>query len=228
MNIEAVPPPLRARRRAELRQQLSDTATALFLERGFEDVTVADVARACGVTEKTVFNHFPKKEELLVDRWPDLIAQVSEQLGDPSRSPLSAVLEVLDRELEELTDHGAASARHMNALRRFGALIGATPALLDHRRRAFDQLIEITHAALAARADVTPADSELRITAVALTGLFQVFYRSLAANVQDEHVATCRRRVRADVRRAARLLRIGLDGGAREARPKDGSRRDPG
>ena len=63
------PPSLREQRRAELRQRLSDTATALFLERGFDAVKVVDIARACGVTEKTVFNHFPSKESLLVDRW---------------------------------------------------------------------------------------------------------------------------------------------------------------
>ena len=211
MSAEALPS-LRERRRAELRQQLSDTATALFLERGFDDVTVSDVARACGVTEKTVFNHFRTKEALLVDRWPDITSRVSEQLGDPSRPAVAAVLEVLDRELDELTGHGTASEEHLDSVRRFGVLVATTPALLDYRRQALDQLTEVIHAALAVRGDIPSSDPGLRITAVALAGLFQVFYRSLAARLPGHDAATCRRRVRADVRQAARLLRGGIRG----------------
>ena len=51
-----------------MRQQLSDTATAMFLERGFDGVRVAEVAAACGVSEKTVSNYFPVKEALVMDR----------------------------------------------------------------------------------------------------------------------------------------------------------------
>ena len=51
-----------------MRQQLSDTATQMFLERGFDDVRVTEIAEACGVSEKTVFNYFPTKESLILDR----------------------------------------------------------------------------------------------------------------------------------------------------------------
>jgi len=59
---------LRERKKRLMRQQLSDTATAMFLERGFDEVRVAEIAAACGVSEKTVFNYFPVKEALLMDR----------------------------------------------------------------------------------------------------------------------------------------------------------------
>ncbi len=44
-----------------MRQQLSDTATQMFMARGFDAVRVAEVAEACGVSEKTVFNYFPPR-----------------------------------------------------------------------------------------------------------------------------------------------------------------------
>ena len=57
----------------QTRKRISDIATALFLERGFDAVTVAEVARAAGVSSVTVFNHFARKEDLLFDREEDAI-----------------------------------------------------------------------------------------------------------------------------------------------------------
>jgi hypothetical protein len=59
---------LRERKKQAMRRQLSDTAARMFLERGFDAVRVAEVAAACGVSEKTVFNYFPNKEALILDR----------------------------------------------------------------------------------------------------------------------------------------------------------------
>ena len=59
---------LRERKKRLMRQLISDTATAMFLERGFDEVRVAEVAAACDVSEKTVYNYFPTKESLILDR----------------------------------------------------------------------------------------------------------------------------------------------------------------
>jgi AcrR family transcriptional regulator len=59
-----------------MRQQLSDTATRMFVERGFAAVRVSEVAEACGVSEKTVFNYFPTKESLVLDRLETMMADV--------------------------------------------------------------------------------------------------------------------------------------------------------
>src|ERR1051325_5474370 len=55
---------LRERKKAETRQHIATTARQLFGARGFEDVTVAEVAVAADVSEATVFNYFPSKEDL--------------------------------------------------------------------------------------------------------------------------------------------------------------------
>ena len=57
----------RARKKAQTRALIRDTARRLFAERGFEAVTTADVAAAADVAVQTVFNHFSSKEELFFD-----------------------------------------------------------------------------------------------------------------------------------------------------------------
>jgi AcrR family transcriptional regulator len=56
---------LRERNRTEQRQRIQDAAFALFAERGFEEVTVAEIADAAGVARATVFNHFASKRGLV-------------------------------------------------------------------------------------------------------------------------------------------------------------------
>ncbi|MEA2788941.1 MAG: hypothetical protein QOG73_1347, partial [Acetobacteraceae bacterium] len=60
-------PSLRARKKARTRELLVQTAAGLFHERGFEAVTVAEIARAAEVSEQTVYNYFSTKEALVLD-----------------------------------------------------------------------------------------------------------------------------------------------------------------
>src|SRR6202789_3569102 len=72
---------LRDRKKRLMRQQLTDTATLMFMERGFDAVRVAEVAAACGVSEKTVFNYFPTKESLILDREEEMAEGLHKALG---------------------------------------------------------------------------------------------------------------------------------------------------
>src|ERR1700752_2439703 len=94
---------LRDGKKRHVRQQLSYTATAMFLERGFDAVRVAEVADACGVSEKTVFNYFPTKESLVLDRLEDTMASLRTGLAEPAVPPLQAALRILDGELTAMT-----------------------------------------------------------------------------------------------------------------------------
>ena len=76
---------LRERKKRLMRRQLSDTATEMFMERGFEAVRVAEIAEACGVSEKTVYNYFPTKEALILDRWETTGASL--RTASPSPAP---------------------------------------------------------------------------------------------------------------------------------------------
>jgi AcrR family transcriptional regulator len=62
----------RESKKRETRQRISDEATALFYARGFEAVTLDEVASAAKVSKMTVFNYFARKEELMLDREDDL------------------------------------------------------------------------------------------------------------------------------------------------------------
>ncbi|MCN9240148.1 TetR/AcrR family transcriptional regulator [Streptomyces sp. RY43-2] len=59
---------LRERKKRQTRQYISDVATHLFIERGFDAVTVAEIAEAANVSVNTVYNYFPAKEDLFFDR----------------------------------------------------------------------------------------------------------------------------------------------------------------
>jgi AcrR family transcriptional regulator len=201
---------LRARKKRLMRQQLSDVATRMFVERGFDAVRVAEVAEACGVSEKTVFNYFPTKESLVLDRLEATMASLRAGLAEPAVPPVQAALRILDRELSAMTgwltgqDDPAGAAR---AIRRFGDLIRATPSLRAYQSDMMDQFVAVAAEILAARAGMRPDDPEPQIAARALLGLWHVQAESLRKHLSNERVHEL---VTADVRRAARLIESGL------------------
>lgn len=94
-------PGLRDRKKEVTRQAISNVATRLFVERGFDNVSVADIAHEADVARKTVFNYFPRKEDLFFDREEEGRALVREALaGRGGQSPVGAV-ETLIRALLE-------------------------------------------------------------------------------------------------------------------------------
>src|SRR5271169_357331 len=114
---------LRERKKRLMRQQLSDTATQMFMERGFDAVRVTEIAEACGVSEKTVFNYFPAKEALILDRLEATMASLKSGLADRGVSPVRTVLAILDGELGAMTSWLAGQddpAQAAAGIRRFG------------------------------------------------------------------------------------------------------------
>jgi AcrR family transcriptional regulator len=98
---------LRERKKRKTWEEISAAAMALFAERGFDAVTVAEIARAADVSEKTVFNYFPAKEDLVAHRGVELtkalIDAVREQapgvsVVTPFRRMTDALLDAVERE----------------------------------------------------------------------------------------------------------------------------------
>ncbi len=92
MTDQATAPGLRERKKQRTRRHIADTARRLFAERGFEQVTVAEIAREAEVAPATVFNYFPAKEDLFYSRLEAfeerLLAAIRER--EPGQSVLAA------------------------------------------------------------------------------------------------------------------------------------------
>jgi AcrR family transcriptional regulator len=104
---------LRERKKQQTRDQIARVAMKLFLKRGFDAVTVAEVAKAANVSEKTVFNYFPAKEDLVFPngeaRWAALLDRIHDRppgasLVQPFRAATHDYLdEVATGDVAELT-----------------------------------------------------------------------------------------------------------------------------
>jgi AcrR family transcriptional regulator len=89
---------LRARKKRVAREAIAATARRLFAERGFDRVTVAEIAAAADVSEKTVFNHFPTKEDLAFAGREEGIAGLVKAITErPPRTPVLDVFRELTR-----------------------------------------------------------------------------------------------------------------------------------
>ena len=211
----ATPPAegLRERKKRQMRQLISDTATEMFLERGFDEVRVTEVAERCGVSEKTVYNYFPTKESLVLDWEDDLAGTIRDALRSdkPVRSPTQAALEVLARELDQLGANWAAYTRSEGLLERFMNMIEETPSLRAAQRDMMDRLVQVAAEALADRAGVSPDDPEPQIAAASILGLWRIQYQALRLYATGQRsFAEIRQEVGAEVARAARLVDSGL------------------
>jgi AcrR family transcriptional regulator len=210
---------LRERKKAQLRQRLSDTATQMFLTRGYDAVRVVEIAVACEVSEKTVYNYFPTKESLVLDRWDNTEQALRAALSDPRVHPADAAQNVLAEELLALTswlDAQSDTAAAIESVGRFGKLIAATPALRAYNDETMRRLTVMTAGLIAGRVGQAADDPEPQIAAIALVGLWSVHSTALRKNLDGARTpAAIRDAVMADVDAAARLIRGGIDRFAR-------------
>ncbi|MFD6528435.1 TetR/AcrR family transcriptional regulator [Streptomyces sp. NPDC060184] len=138
---------LRERKKLRTRHRLLTVATDLFLERGFDQVSVAEIAEAADVSKMTVFNYFGSKEDLICAPLEEHLDDVPRAVREraPGESALAAVrrqfLEALDARDASVA---LSSAPVVLAVRR---LIEETPSLLSRAHaysiRTRDRLAEV-------------------------------------------------------------------------------------
>lgn len=205
---------LRERKKRETRQHISDVATRLFLDRGFDEVRVADVAAEAGVSEKTVYNYFDTKEQLLLDREPEMAAALRAAVGPGAThaSPIVAMEHLLRQQLEESFARWAAEGPDSFAVfLRFTEMVETTPSLRAAQRDLMDRLVQVAATAMAERAGVDPLSPEPQAAADALISLWRIHVAAMRR--QAEQGATLEQAlpvVQDELRRAARLLETGL------------------
>ena len=201
---------LRERKRRQTRQLISDVATAMFATRGFDQVKVSEVAERVGVSEKTIYNYFPTKEAMVLDRADEMVERVAGALRDrqAGETLTAAVVRALKIDMEQLD---AAPEELAQFLPRFVEMFEQTPALRAATLELQDRIARVATEELALAADVDPRDPEPVAAGRALVGLMDVGMASRVRHTEDGlrgevlHAA-----VVADVERAARLLETGL------------------
>jgi AcrR family transcriptional regulator len=205
---------LREQKKRLMRQLISDTATVMFMDRGFEGVRVTEVAHATGVSEKTVYNYFPTKESLLFDREDAWATAIRTALGPGAAidSPVDAMVHVLGAEMDQMLQNIKDSGQStMFTIRRFQNLIEQTPALWAAQIEMMGRLSQVAATALAERIGVDPGDPEPQIMSDALMGLWGVHLRAMVKySGTDRAPAQVASLVRGEVARAARLIDSGL------------------
>jgi AcrR family transcriptional regulator len=171
---------LRERKKARTRQVIADAAARLFAERGYERVSVAEVARAAEVSEQTVYNYFQTKEALVTDRDEPLAAELCRLIRerDPDSTPAGAI-----RALALDCVDGIARVPADQWRGELGYLAAISPAVqrlaLEMSARQADALA----AAISATADVSPELAQLQ--AIALVGVFQIIVREAGQRTVD-------------------------------------------
>jgi AcrR family transcriptional regulator len=198
---------LRQRQKQQTRQLIFETASRLFAERGFDAVTVADVARAADVSEMTVFNHFPTKEDLCFAG----MEFFEERLLDAVRGRAAGVsaLEAFRRPVVDGCSQLAAK-EHAELIAKAAALIGGSPTLQVREREIVARYTQRLAELLAAETDARPGDVEPQGVASALTGT----HRALVAYVRRSVLAGRRGpKLAADARSQAERAFARLDSG---------------
>ncbi|OII16294.1 hypothetical protein BIV03_05115 [Curtobacterium sp. MCBA15_016] len=181
----------------ETRARIAETASGMFAEHGFDGVTVAQVAKAAGVSSVTVFKHFPRKEDLFLDRSAETVALFVAAVEDVPRDEALDALEALALRLvdERAPVSGLAPGAHA-----FFRTIADSSALQS-------RAIELVAGAQRALGD---AVGDRLLAALFVAGYATVFVgtaRAVLAGEDDDTVVTAHR---AGLERLFRALRDGV------------------
>jgi AcrR family transcriptional regulator len=201
---------LRERKKEQTRQLIAETARRLFSERGFERVTVAEIARVAEVSEQTVFNYFPTKEDLVYWRLQsfedELLATIRERA--PGEPALAAFRRFLLAQRGLLGKQDPQAREELAALTR---MITESPALLAREQQIFAGYTA-SLAALLAEEAADPADLRSWVAANAMMGVHRALVhharRRVVEGVRHPRLAA---EVRARAEQALALLEEGLE-----------------
>jgi AcrR family transcriptional regulator len=206
-------PGLREQKKQATRRHIADIATGLFAARGFDNVTVAEVAEAANVSKMTVFNYFPRKEDLYLDRHADRIADLRQVIT--GRRPGQSVVSAMRQYHHDLLAAGHPLSGAIAGVVPFWQVLQASPALVN---RMHEQAHEI-HDALA---QVLTAETGEPIRSRLVAGLLAavvttVFGVATARMLDGDDVSDVRRDQARVIDDAFDLLERGIgDYGARQ------------
>ena len=149
-------------------------ATRLFIERGFDNVTVAEVAEAANVAKMTVFNYFPRKEDLFFDREDEGRELIRGALAQrsPNESPTVAMQSLVHRLMKQKHPFTKFTSGTAN----FWKTVMQSPALSAQVRELRDELIRDCAKMLADSVGRTHPDPEAHLFASLLMATWSTAY----------------------------------------------------
>ena len=154
---------LRDRKKRETRERISDVATALFVQRGFDAVTVDEIAAAAQVSTVTVFNYFGRKEDLFFDRGEENDALVREALaargGEAPVPALRRFVHGLVKEAHPLVAFADVTTSFWRTAKESAALRGKARELRAEFERALAGMLQ----------ELAPKDAAAPLVAAMLT-----------------------------------------------------------
>jgi AcrR family transcriptional regulator len=168
---------LRETKKQETRQLISDHATRLFIEQGFENTTIAEIAEAARVAKKTVTNYFARKEDLALDHQDEFAATLADAVT--SRRPGESAFAALRRGFEAAVEARDPVAGF--AGQDFSRMIIESPTLSVCLRSLHDRREQALAEALAEAVGEGPDDITVRTVA----GLLGAVHRVLFQRIQD-------------------------------------------
>lgn len=168
----STPPDRRSRKRLATRNSISDVATRLFFERGFDQVTIDEIAAAADVGRMTVFNHFPRKEDMFFDRDEEGRELLREALPqrDAGVSPIETLRLVAHRLVTEESPLVTFSADSQG----FIETIERSETLQARARAIRDELAQVVTVALAECVGREPSDPDAHLAANLLLATWTV------------------------------------------------------
>ena len=210
-------PGLRERKKQQTREAIAETARRLFSERGFDRVTVAEIARTAEVAEKTVFNYFPTKEDLVYWRMESFEDELLETIR--TRAPGESVVEAFGRFVSE--PRGLVGARDAEARERLEAItrmISDSPTLRAREEQIYARYTASLASLIAEEAGAHDGDIAPWVAANAMMGVHRALVdytrRRIVAGARGPRLA---RDVLAQAKQAVALLEEGLGDLARRA-----------
>jgi AcrR family transcriptional regulator len=201
---------LRERKKQRTRQQIAEAAWRLFAERGFDHVPVSEVAGAAEVSEATVFNYFPTKEDLVFHRMEAFEQELLSAIRD--REPGESVVQAFGRFAIQPRGFLASSDPAANeGMRAAARVITGSPALLAREREILEGYTDTLARLIAQERGVAADDVEPWVVANALIGLHRALiayvHRQALAGVENRRIA---RNLRAQGKRALARLEHGI------------------
>ena len=171
---------LRERKKEQTRQLIASTAQQLFAERGFDAVTVADVARAAEVSPGTVFNYFPTKEDLFYSGMQLFEASLVDAVRSRpvGKSVLAAFRDFILANASRLEDEEVASV-----IARAARLVAGSAALQARERELIDGYTDALAELLVAETRASAESIEPKVVASALMSTHRVLVAYVHARV---------------------------------------------